>query len=129
LIQYGQTYEYRKEEMMPNKNLLQESKRFEIEAYKKPGDIRELRKTHIPFSGSPSIHPSDPQRVILVPDPYSSAPFYYEFRSKDISFIEKFPSVVGLDGETLKMARLWIRKTSIGVACTPFLVEETKGQS
>ena len=30
--------------------------------------------------------------------------------------------------KTLKMARLWVKKTSVGVLCTPFLVEETKRQ-
>jgi hypothetical protein len=111
---------------MPIRNLLQESKRFEIEAYKKPEDLKELRKTHVSFSGSPSIHPYDPKMVILVPDPYSTSPFYYEFKSEDIAFIEKLPSIVSLDGETFKMARLWIKKTSVAVVCTPFVVEETR---
>ncbi len=112
---------------MPIKNLLQQSKKFEIEAYKKPGDLKELRKTHVPFSGSPSIHPYDSKRVILVPDPYSTSLFYYEFKSEDIAFIERLPSIVNPDGEALKMARLWIKKTSVGMVCTPFLVEETRG--
>jgi len=111
---------------MPVANLLQQSGKFEIEAYKKPGDIKELRKSHVPFSGSPSIHPYDPQKVILVPDPYSTSPFYYEFKSEDIAFIERLPSIVNLDGEALKMARLWIKKASVGLLCTPFMVEETQ---
>lgn len=113
---------------MPIKNFPQEVKKFEIEAYQKPSDLKELRKTHIPFSGSPSKHPYDPRKVILVPDPYGSSPFYYEFESGDIAFVEKLPNLVNLDGETLKMARLWIKKMSVGVVCTPFLIEETKKQ-
>ena len=113
---------------MPIQALLQQSKKLEIEAYKKPRDLKDLRKTHVPFSGSPSIHPYDPQMVILVPDPYSPSPLYYEFKSKDIEFIEKLPSLVNLDGDTFNMARLWIKKASVAVICTPFLVEEIKGQ-
>jgi hypothetical protein len=113
---------------MPVRGLLQQSKKLEIEAYKKPRDLKELRKRHVPFSGSPSIHPYDPKRVILVPDPYSTSLFYYEFKSEDIAFIEKLPNLVNLDGETLKMARLWVKKRSVGVVCTPFLVEETRKQ-
>ncbi len=109
-------------------NLLRQSEKFEIEAYKKPGDLKELRKTHVPFSGSPSIHPYDPKKVILVPDPYSTSPFYYEFKSEDIAFIERLPNLVNFDGEALKMARLWVKKASVGVLCTPFLVEEIKRQ-
>jgi len=113
---------------MPIKNFPQEVKKFEMEAYKKPSDLKEIRKTHLPFSGSPSKHPYDPKKVILIPDPYGSSPFYYEFASRDIAFVEKLPNMVNLDGETLKMVRLWIKKMSVGVLCTPFLVEETRKQ-
>jgi hypothetical protein len=115
-------------EVMPIKNFPQEVKKFEMEAYQKPGDLKGLRKTHVPFSGSPSKHPNDPKKIILIPDPYSSSPFYYEFQSEDIAFVEKLPNLVNLDGETLKMVRLWIKKMSVGVVSTPFLVEEIKKQ-
>ncbi len=111
---------------MTSDNVPEQVKRFEIEAYRKPGDLNKLRKTHIPFSGAPHKHPYDPKKIILVPDPYSGTPFYYEFRSSDISFAEELPSMVTLDGETFKMARIWVKKTSVGLLCSPFLVEETK---
>ena len=111
---------------MPIRGLLQQSKKLEIEAYKEPRDLKDLRKTHVPFSGSPSIHPYDPKMVILVPDPYSPSPFYYEFKSDDITFAEKLPSIVNIEGETINMVRFWVKKMSLGMLCTPFLVEETK---
>jgi len=110
---------------MASINFPQQVKKFEIEAYKKPGDLKELKKTHVPFSGAPHKHPYDPKKVILVPDPYSAAPIYYEFRSHDISFAEELPSIVSLDGATIKMVRIWIKKMSLGLLCSPFLVEET----
>ena len=121
-------WEFFKEGIMPIKNFPQEVRRFEIETYKKPSNLKELRKTHVPFSGSPSKHPYDPQKVILVPDPYSSSPFYYEFQSENIAFVEKLPNIVNLEGETIKMARLWVKKMSVAVVSTPFLVEETRTQ-
>lgn len=111
---------------MMTKNFPQEVKKFEIEAYKRPKNLKELRKTHVPFSGSPLKHPFDPEKVILVPDPYSSSAFYFEFKKDDIAYGEKLPSIVNLDGETINLVRLWIRKGSAGVLCTPFFVEETK---
>lgn len=81
---------------MEGKEVPQRVERFEIEAYKKPGDLKELRKTHMPFTGAPYKHPYDPKKVVLVPDPYGSLPFYYEFRSRDISFAEELPSIVNL---------------------------------
>jgi len=111
---------------MATKHFPQEVKRFEIEAYERPKDLKELKKTHVPFSGSPIQHPYDPKKVILIPDPYTSSPFYYEFKSDDVAFAEKLPSIVDLEGKTVTMVRFWVKKLSLGMVCTPFLVEETK---
>ncbi len=117
---------FKGEGAMQNKNFPQEVRKFEIEAYERPKNLKGLKRTHVPFSGSPLKHPYDPKKVILVPDPYSSSPFYYEFKSDDITFAEKLPSIVNLEGETINIVRFWVKKMSIGMLCTPFLVEETK---
>ncbi|MGZ3604985.1 MAG: inorganic pyrophosphatase Ppa [Thermodesulfobacteriota bacterium] len=111
---------------MAIKNTPQEIKKFEIETFKRPKNPEEMKRTHVPFSGSPLMHPHDPKKVILIPDPYTSSPFYYEFKSEDIAFAEKLPNVVNLKGETVIMVRFWVKKMSVGTFCTPFLVEETK---
>jgi len=111
---------------MATENFPQEVKKFEIEAYERPKNLKELKKTHVPFSGSPLKHPYDPKKVILVPDPYGSSPFYYEFKGDDVSFAEKLPSIVNLEGETTTMVRFWVKKKSQGILCTAFLVEEIK---
>jgi hypothetical protein len=111
---------------MATKNFPEQAKRFELEAFKKPKNVMELRKTHVPFSGSPLKHSYDPKQVILVPDPYGGNPFYYEFNNDDVHYVEKLPNIVNVDGETVKMVRLWVKKMSMGVLCTPFFVEETK---
>jgi hypothetical protein len=111
---------------MATRNFLQESKRFEIQTYKTPGNLTQLRKTHVPFSGWPRKHPYDPKKVILIPDPSSSSLFYYEFKSGDISYAEKLPSIVSLDGDTMTMVRLWVKKMSVGMLCSPFFVEDIK---
>jgi hypothetical protein len=110
--------------IMPLTHLLQEAKKFEVEAYKRPADINLLRKTHVAFSGSPLKHPYDPKKVILVPDPYGGSLFYYEFRSGDISFADELPSIVDLEGKTIPMVRIWVKKRSPALLCSPFLVEE-----
>ncbi len=107
-------------------NFPQASQKFELEAYKSPGNLDELRKTHVPFSGSPLQHPHDPKKVILVPDPYGTSPVYYEFKKSDIAYAEKLPNLVGLDGENVTMVRLWVKKLSVGTLCSPFLVEDLK---
>lgn len=104
--------------------------RFEIEAYKKPKHFHDLFKTHVPFAGSPQRHPFDSEKVVLFTDPYSSHTAYYEFNACDISYLEELPSIVDLDGKVILMVRLWVKKLSLGLRCTPFIVADTrKGKS
>jgi hypothetical protein len=113
---------------MTDRQFPQESQRFEIQACKQPKKIDALRKTHVPFSGSPRRHPYDAEKIVLIPDPYASGTGYYEFRAEDIAYAEELPNLVNLDGETLTMVRVWIKKMSVGVQCTPFLVSDLEGK-
>ena len=108
---------------------LQKAEKFEIEKYTAPTDAQSLAKTHVPYSGSPQKHPLDDEQIILVPDPYNIAGPYLEFCKTDITHVEKLASVVNLDGETVTMARLWVRKGSIAVQCTPFQVRGLQTRS
>jgi inorganic pyrophosphatase len=104
----------------------QEAPKFQIQAYKKPKDIRLMRKTHVSFSGTPKKHPYDQGKVILVADPFSTNNLFYEFTKEDISYVEELPSLVNQDGETITMVRVWVKKMSVGLRCSPFIVEDTR---
>ena len=106
----------------------QESVKFQIQAFKKPKDIQVLRETHVSFSGSPKKHPYDSEKVILIADPFSSINVYYEFDKDDISYVEELPNIVNLDGETITMVRVWVKKMSVGIRCSPFIVADTRMQ-
>ena len=108
------------------RNRLQTIVTVDIQVYRRPQDLRVLRETHVPFSGSLYKHPRDPEKVILVVDPHGNDAVYYEFRIDDISFVEKLPSIVSLDGKTIRLARLWVKKKSIGIKCTPFTVNDIR---
>jgi inorganic pyrophosphatase len=110
--------------MVKDKNI-QEAIRFEIQAYRPPASFQDLKKTHVSFSGSPRKHPFDHKKVILVVDPYSTNTFYYEFNRTDISFVEELPNLVNPENETIAMVRIWVKKRSVAIRSTPFLVEET----
>ena len=103
----------------------QEALKFEIQAYKKPKDPHVLRKTHVSFAGSPRKHPYNSNKVILIADPFSTNNLYYEFHKDDISYIEELPNLVNLDGSTIAMVRVWVKKLSVAVRCSPFIVEDT----
>ena len=109
---------------MSNRSIPKKSDKFEIQAYKRPQNIRDLIKSHVPFSGAPQRHPYESEKVILVPDPFSTHTFYYEFEAEDISFVEELPSLVDIEGKTIAMARIWLKKKSVGVRCSPFVVED-----
>jgi hypothetical protein len=106
----------------------QKSIKFEIQTYRPPKDRKALRKTHVAFSGSPQRHPYDSDKIILVADPYSTHNFFYEFYKGDISYVEELPNIVNLDGDTITMARVWIKKMSVAMRCSPFIVEDTAGE-
>jgi inorganic pyrophosphatase len=80
------------------------------------------RKDCCSFYGSPKKHPHEQNRVILVADPFSEHTFYYEFNTEDILSIERQTSITNIEGESVSMVRIWVKKKSIGLQCTPFLV-------
>ena len=103
----------------------QEALKFQIQAYKKPKDLHVLRKTHVSFSGSPQKHPYDSHKVIIIVDPFSTNNLYYEFNKDDISYVEELPNLVNLDGSTIAVVRVWVKKLSVAIRCSPFIVEDT----
>ena len=111
---------------MPITKILESSREFEIQTYKKPEDIRQMNLTHVSFSGTPLHHPYDNEKVVMLADPSSSNTLYYEFFSKDISYAEHLENIVDPEGNTLSIVRIWVKKKSVGIRCTPFLVEDTR---
>jgi inorganic pyrophosphatase len=109
---------------MPDTKHPQEAIKFEIQAYRRPKDRKTLRRTHVAFSGSPQRHPYDGEKIILIADPYSSHNVFYEFYKDDIAYVEELPSIVNVEGDTIMMVRAWIKKMSIGIRCSPFIVED-----
>ena len=110
---------------MPEQHYPSEMPKFEIQVYEVPRDTKSLSKTHVSFSGTPRKHPYDGSKVILVADPYSTHAFFWEFNKSDISYLEELPNVVATDGQTYPMARVWVKKMSIAVRSTPFVVADT----
>lgn len=77
------------------------------------------------FEGAPKKHPYDQDKLLLITAPFSSQTTFYEFQLKDIRHAENLPSIVTDSGSNLFMARIWIKKGSMGVKYEPFTVEDT----
>ena len=93
-----------------------------VEPYR--GGHDKLRHVAVAFTGSPRSS-NDPDKILLLSDPASQTPFFYEFRSADIVYAEEAPSIVLHDGSTLSMMRLWIRKGVTALRIMPFHVQDT----
>ncbi len=102
-------------------NLVELKEKFEIQRYRKPKTVD--KSTHIPFSGSPKKHPHDKAKVILIADPFTTNTFYYEFNIKDVGFAEELANITNIEGESIAMARIWVKKQSVAMRCTPFIVD------
>jgi hypothetical protein len=102
--------------------LLERTKYFEIDTYKR---LPEFAANHVAFTGTPEKHPTDIEKIVLIPDPFSTNISYYEFEVKDIDGVEELASLVTPEGKSIRMLRIWVRKGSIGVRATPFVVEDT----
>ncbi len=57
--------------------------------------------------------PLQPQRVL------------YEFKIEDIDFVEQLPSLVNMEEDVIPIMRIWVKKQSVGLRCTPFMVADT----
>lgn len=102
-------------------NFLELKEKLEIQKYV---NTENLDKSNcISFSGSPRKHPYEQTRVILISDPFSEHTFFYEFNIKDIVFTEELSSISNLKGDSVTMVRIWVKKNSIALQCTPFVVD------
>jgi inorganic pyrophosphatase len=113
---------------MPNR-FIQKAQRLSVERYKKPRDMMAIARTHVSFSGSLQKHPTDPDKVIIIPDPHNRDQTYFEFSRGDIGYLEKLPGITTLEGETANITRIWVKKNGIAVRCTPFVVDKPESIS
>jgi hypothetical protein len=93
---------------------------YDIVPYNRSADIEEC----IQFVGAPKKHPYDVEKVVLITKPLSSHATFYEFSLKDIQHVENLPSIASEDGESVKVAKIWVRKGSFGIRYEPFTVDE-----
>ena len=109
---------------MPMTTALKSAEKFELQAYKRPKNLKRLLETHVAFTGSPRKKPNEPEKIILLADPFSTNTFYYEFNAEDVSYAEELPNLTSPSGETVTMARIWVRQGSVGIRSFPFIVAD-----
>ena len=96
--------------------------RYQIEPYR--GSLKKLQEIAIAFAGSLQ-NSRDPARILLLNDPLSQQAFFYEFRSRDVVYVEECPSISTADGSAAAMVRVWVKKGSNALKIEPFHVQDT----
>ena len=81
-----------------------------------------FRSMYVPMEGAPQKHPHEKTKVLFVKNPFEDAAMYWELPVSAIGRIEEVDSIVSEDGRTAMVLRLWIRKGTKAVACTPYVV-------
>ena len=107
---------------MTIKKLLEDAKKFEVDKYNLSLNFKE---NHVAFTGAPEKHPYADDKIMLISDPFSTNISYYEFSTADIAGVEELSNLVNVEGKSVKMCRVWVRRGSIGIRSTPFIVEDT----
>jgi len=59
---------------------------------------------------------------VLLTDPFSDDKLFYEFPVSSISFIEEIGTITSVDGRSAQKLRLWIKKGTVGLKYSPFIV-------
>jgi len=102
-----------------------------IRAYLEAEPLSEIARWHgnskeagIAFVGTLRKHPYDEDKCLLISDPGEVEPAIYEFKVSDIVAAEELASPVDPAGTSRNLARLWVRKGSLGVRYEPFEVDD-----
>lgn len=85
----------------------------------------ELSKA-VSFIGSPSKHPHEDDKFILIMDPLSDHTAFIEFIKDDVVFVEELPSLLTDNDESVSIKRIWIKEGSLALKMEPFVVAKTK---
>jgi hypothetical protein len=93
----------------------------ELEKYTDP---HRLIKEAVPYIGQPKVQEGDPDKLYIRLNPLSGNGALLEFKTQDIVYAENVKTVSQKDGTAFQIAKIWIRKGSIGIKLEPFAVQD-----
>jgi hypothetical protein len=78
----------------------------------------------VAFAGTLRKHPYEKEKCILICEEAAAEPAVLEFRKADVLAVEEMPSIVDESGASRSVAKLWVRRGSLGLRYEPFEVDE-----
>jgi hypothetical protein len=76
-----------------------------------------------PYNGYPRRHPFDKTKFTLYSDPFSGDAPFYEFPVSSIGRIDEIETVSAADGSSGILARVWIKRGTIGILARSLTVD------
>ena len=78
----------------------------------------------VAFVGTLRKHPYEKDKCILICDEPGTEPAILEFRKAYVLAVEEMPSLVDESGASISVAKLWVRRGSMGLRYEPFEVDD-----
>jgi hypothetical protein len=89
-------------------------------------DFSQFSSESVSFTGSPTQHPNEINKFILICDPLSDHTEFIEFYKNDLIYIEELPSMSSKNGENIVISKIWIKAGALALRFEPFIVSKTK---
>ena len=93
-------------------------------ALEKYSDRNRLLGEAVPYVGQPKQSASEPDKIFLRLNPFSSDGALLEFKTEDVVFAENVETLANKDGGTFQIVKIWVRIGSIGIKLEPFSVQD-----
>lgn len=93
----------------------------ELQKYREPN---RLMDEAVPYIGQPKQKEGEPDKIFIRLNPLSSNGAILEFKTEDVIFAENVKTVSQKEGGAFQIAKVWIRKGSIGIKLEPFSVQD-----
>jgi hypothetical protein len=78
----------------------------------------------VAFVGTLRMHPYEKDKCILISEDEGAEPAVLEFRKSDVLAVEEMASLVDEAGSSRTVAKLWVRRGSLGLRYEPFEVDD-----
>lgn len=87
-------------------------------------DANALSRDAIPYVGQLRKHKSEESKLYLRLDPLTQGGMILEFNKSDVLFAEEVKTITEAEGQSFRLAKLWVKKGSIGIKLEAFMVSD-----
>ncbi|MBN2051666.1 MAG: hypothetical protein JW760_14545 [Spirochaetales bacterium] len=84
----------------------------------------QVEKECVSFIGAPKKHPYDQTKLLLIVDAFTNDTLFYEFKLEDIMQVDEETGLATEEGESILMAKIWVRRGALALRYEPFEVDD-----